>query len=146
MLDLFDEAIRVTEEISGESSDSVLPEGFARIVRDYNLMSLAGDGTLVDVLAVGRQEAISKPGTRGAAAEPCGPLTAPDRPRKRVRLEEQRPPDSAASPHPRKRARSPHRATQKSSAHHSASNASRAPLEPSEASQRRCISAHGICC
>ena len=75
VLDLFDEAIRFTEEISGESSDSVLPEGFARIVREHNLMSLTKDGTLVDVLAAGRQEAmasVSKPGARGAAAERDG--------------------------------------------------------------------------
>ena len=35
VLDLFDEAIRVTEELTGEETDTVMPEGFARIVREH---------------------------------------------------------------------------------------------------------------
>ena len=56
VLDLFDEAIRVTEELSGEETDTVMPEGFARVVREHNLLSLQNMSSMVDAVAIGRQE------------------------------------------------------------------------------------------
>ena len=38
ILDLFDEAIRETEAILGEDTDTVSPEGFALVARQHNLI------------------------------------------------------------------------------------------------------------
>ena len=76
VLDMFDEAIRVTEEATGEETDTVLPEGFARIVREYNLLSLKNISAMVDAVAVGRQESGRRQSVRdrydGTAAGSAG--------------------------------------------------------------------------
>lgn len=56
ILDMFDEAIRVTEEALGEETDTASPEGFARVATRYNLVSLSNLSLLADAVAVGRQE------------------------------------------------------------------------------------------
>ena len=61
VLDLFDEAIRVTQELSGEETDTVGPEGFARVVREHNLFSLQSVCAMVDAVAFGRSESGRKP-------------------------------------------------------------------------------------
>ena len=63
ILDLFDEAIRVTEEVTGEDTDTVNQEGFARVVREHNLLSMQNLSTMANAVAVGRLECGRKQAT-----------------------------------------------------------------------------------
>ena len=56
ILDIFDEAIRLTQETSGEETDTVSAEGFARVARLTNLVSMQNFTRLVDAIEVSRQE------------------------------------------------------------------------------------------
>ena len=51
----------MTQELTGEETDTVGPDGFARVVREHNLLSLQNVSTMVDAVAYGRSESGRKP-------------------------------------------------------------------------------------
>jgi CRP-like cAMP-binding protein len=57
ILDMFDDAIRETEVATGEETDTISLEGFARIARFHNLISFKSLSCLVDAVSLGRSEA-----------------------------------------------------------------------------------------
>ena len=57
ILDMFDEAIHETEEVTGEETDTISPEGFARIACSHSLISFKNFSRLIDPVALGRSEA-----------------------------------------------------------------------------------------
>lgn len=51
LLDIYDEAIRVTEQLSGEESDSVSPDAFVRVARAHNMLPPQTDAFVDPVAA-----------------------------------------------------------------------------------------------
>ena len=62
LLDIYDEAIRLTESLSGEESDSVSPEAFARVARSHEMLPPVNVDKFVDaiVLSMHEQEQLSR--------------------------------------------------------------------------------------